>query len=185
MPTQPDAPRKDAYLLFCRQIDQDAVQRFLRIISGCQADNFTHAHVLFQSIGGMVGEGIALYNFLKTAPIDITLYNVGAVQSIATIAFLGAKNRIANKHSIFMLHGVTSPAWAMTQGRLAAAAKSVSIDDTRIENILAEHVTLSVEDRSKLRNYELWFTAEDALKSGISNATGDFSPPFGSRLYEI
>lgn len=70
-------------------------------------------------------------------------------------------------------------------GELAGLAKSVGIDDKRMEAILAEHVKITDEQWSDLRNHEFWLTADDALASGIVTEIGEFSPPKGQKLYTL
>ena len=38
-----------------------------------------------------MGDGIFIYNLLKTTPLEITVYNSGQVASAGVLAFLGAK----------------------------------------------------------------------------------------------
>jgi ATP-dependent Clp protease protease subunit len=43
---------------------------------------------LVQSTGGFVGDGIAIYNYLRNVPIEIIAYNGGMVSSIAVLVFI-------------------------------------------------------------------------------------------------
>jgi ATP-dependent Clp protease protease subunit len=104
-PTQP-LLSLDAYGVFCGQIDQAALQRIFQNLSLATnpALNIKSVHLLFQSSGGFVGDGVCLYNFFRSFPVDLTLYNVGSVLSIATIAYLGAKTRKASARAMFGIH---------------------------------------------------------------------------------
>ena len=53
------------------------------------AQRVAHVHLLFQSNGGTVGDGLCLYNFFRSLPISLTFYNTGSVASVAAIAYLG------------------------------------------------------------------------------------------------
>src|SRR5260370_14594295 len=99
-------------------------------------------HLLLQSNGGTVGDGICLYNFFKTFPVDLIVYKVRAVKSIAVIAYLGAKTRKTSARALFMLHRTSSPAQATMAVTLKGVAKSLTLDDQRAESILKESVTL-------------------------------------------
>jgi ATP-dependent Clp protease protease subunit len=92
--------------------------------------------LLFQSNGGLVGDGICLHNFFRALPIELTLYNVGSIASIAVTAYLGAKHRKASAYAAFMLHRTYASPQAATSDRLHAIAQSVSLDDERTEAIL-------------------------------------------------
>lgn len=86
-------------------------------------------HLLFQSSGGSVGDGIFLHNFFKNCPIDVAVYNAGTVASIGVVAFLGAKTRIVSKHATFMVHPSTNaPQPVNTADRLKAVVESLRLD---------------------------------------------------------
>lgn len=65
--------------------------------------------ILFSSSGGLVDEGIALYNFINTFPstVRITMHAVGLVASIAIPVFLAANHRIASSNARFFFHDFT------------------------------------------------------------------------------
>src|SRR5688572_8707271 len=90
-----------AWGAFVGFINQDALARVFKALSPAISNGVSHIHLLFQSAGGTVGDGIALYNYFRSLPVGLTLYNVGSVASIAAIAFLGARRRIATPHSTF------------------------------------------------------------------------------------
>jgi ATP-dependent protease ClpP protease subunit len=60
-------------------------------------------HILFQSSGGTIVDSVFLYGFLKSCPVEITIYNCGSVQSGGAIAFLGAKRRITKGQQIISM----------------------------------------------------------------------------------
>lgn len=138
-------------------------------------------------MGGNVGDGLALYNYLRTYPIDVTLYNPGTVASVGVIIFLAAKHRIVSKHGTFMVHRSTSfPIGAHSAAKLEFTAKGLRIDDDRTENVLREYLTFSDREWSDLRNNaEFWFSAQDSITSGIATAFGDFTPPIGTKIFSI
>ena len=146
MATQPNTLPPEVFGLFSEGINQASLQRIFNNFGIAIGAGVRHAHILFQSTGGFVGDGVALYNFLRTVPIEVTLYNAGSVQSIATVAFLGARNRKVSSAGIFQLHKTTGPAVGAKADQLAAIAESVGIDDRRTEEILRRHLNLP-EDR--------------------------------------
>ena len=99
-----EPPAKEAWAIFAGRIDNAAVARFMSNMTGATSEGFTHLHLLFQSFGGVVGDGVCLYNFFRALPSDLTIYNSGKVESIATIAFLGAGRRVASNRATFMVH---------------------------------------------------------------------------------
>ena len=180
----PDLTINSVYAVFAGAIDQAAVQRIFQGITGASASGVNDIHLLFQSFGGTVGDGVCLYNFFRSLPIDLTLYNVGNVSSAATTAFLGAKKRKASTYATFMVHRVQSPGQPATSERLHAIAHSVVADDERTEAILRQHLTLNDDQWLVHRNADLWLTAKEAASCGLAEI-GEFCPPIGSKIFNV
>ncbi len=170
--------------MFCGMIDQQSAQRIMAGVNSTTQNN-QRMHLLFQSTGGIIGDGVCLHNYFKACPTDLILYNIGTVSSIGVVAYLGASVRVASAGATFMIHSTTSPAIAMTAEHLNTAVKSLRIDDERIKTILNSQISITNRNWSNLRHKELWFTATDALKSGIITAIGNFSPPRGALIYTL
>jgi len=106
----PIPAKQDVYAFFFSEINQITGQRFMDGISRATHElTPARLHILFQSSGGTIGDGICLYNFLRKSPIEIILYNSGIVSSIAVISYLGAAKRIVSQHATFMIHRSTAP----------------------------------------------------------------------------
>lgn len=169
-PPQP-VPPQEAYGVFCSPIDQASAQRILQSMATATnpALNVTHVHLMFQTIGGGVGDGIALYNFFKTYPLPLTIYNVGSVMSIGTVAYLGARVRKTSAHAMFQIHRVSGSAQNASLIDLRGRMESLALDDTRIESILREHLTLSSEQWDQFRDgADVSFSGEEAVKVGLA-----------------
>jgi ATP-dependent protease ClpP protease subunit len=81
---------------------------------------------------------ICLYYFFKALTIDLTIYNVGWVQSISLIAYLGAKKRKTSSRATFMMHRTSGGAQPATAVRLKGITKSLTLDDARTESRMAQ-----------------------------------------------
>lgn len=185
MTNQPALPT-DVYLVFCGSIDQQSVARLFNSLA--LATNPAHGikriHLLFQSTGGYVSDGICLYNFFKALNVDLFIYNVGAIQSIATIAYLGAKRRITSASAIFMVHKTFINTISNT-ARIKSIAHSLCMDDERIEAILRSHVSLSEESWIDHAHNDLIFTGNEAVRVKIADEIGEFAPPPGIQIYNV
>jgi ATP-dependent Clp protease protease subunit len=166
-------------------IDQLALQRVLGSFSLASLGNVEKMHVLFQSTGGGIGEGVCLYNFFRTLSIDMTLYNAGSVSSISTVAYLGAKKRKVSRHATFMIHRTqTTTQAANTQAVKAFAASAILFDQTT-EAILREHINMPRNKWAHFDHNDLWFSAEEAVQFGIADEIAEFAPPVGTKLYNL
>jgi ATP-dependent Clp protease protease subunit len=175
----------EVYATFAGSIDQSALQRIFLGISGAMATKIQRIHLLFQSTGGSVPDGVCLYNYLHSLPIEICLYNVGSVASIAAVAYLGAKVRRVSATATFMLHRTHVIPQSATAARLQAIGKSVTLDDERTEEILRKHLQLPDELWGVHEVADLWLSADEAVRYGLATEIAEFSPPFGTQLFNV
>lgn len=185
MATNPTPLPEEVYGIFCDQVSQDSVKRISASCSFASQNNIKTIHLIFQSTGGFVGDGICLYNIFRALPIDLVLYNCGTVSSIAALAFLGASKRKASAGAAFMLHRTTASPQSASAGVLNAFTESVALDDKRTEAIYRAHLNLSADKWQGMNNHDIWFSAEEAIKAGFVDEIGDFSPPKGTKIYAI
>jgi ATP-dependent Clp protease protease subunit len=177
-----DKKAHELYAAFSGAIDHRATGRLLQGLAAATTTGVSHVHLLFVSSGGLVSEGIALYNFFRAYPIPLTLYNVGSVSSIAVIAYLGAAERKASTHAMFMVHRAHASPQAANSDRLKTVTDSLILDDKRTEAILRQHIDLSDEMWATHRYGDLYLTGEQAVSFGLATALGEFSPPPAARL---
>jgi ATP-dependent protease ClpP protease subunit/HAMP domain-containing protein len=97
-------PPAASYLVFSGYIDQLAVQRVFGMTAAAIQDGVSEVHLLMQSVGGSVADGVCLYNYFRTFPVPVTIYNAGGISSAAVLAYLGAPHRLANRSASFMVH---------------------------------------------------------------------------------
>lgn len=185
MSTTPPVIPPIVYGSFCGQIDQDNVNKLLNSFAIAMNANVQHVHLLFETSGGFVGDGVALYNYFKALPIDLTIYNSGTVASIGVISYMGAKSRKVSKYGGFMIHRSQRTAQSATANILRSFAESAALDDKRTEAILREHLNLPAEKWNDFDHYDLSFSAEDAIKIGLAQEIGEFSPPTGTKVFNI
>ena len=167
-------------------INQDMTQRVFNSFAHAVREKVDTVHLLIQSGGGFVSNGVALYNYLSGLPIKIIAYNPGGVLSIAVIVFLSAQKRVASDTATFMIHkSHVSPEPGATADALNAIADSLNIDNDRIETILRQHITMPKKMWDQHKHGNLTITARKAKELGLIHEIGLFSPPQGAKLYNI
>jgi ATP-dependent Clp protease, protease subunit len=177
---------KTVYGMFTGQINQEHLQRIFQGFGAASNSGVVALHAYFQSTGGFVNEGIALYNFFRTLPFELHLYNGGSVASIAAVAFLGAKHRYASANATFMIHKThMSPPPGTNAARLRAFADSIEIDDQRTRAIFDSSLKLEKGVLDQHIETELPFTAAAALTAGIIHKIKDFDPPKDAQIFNI
>jgi ATP-dependent protease ClpP protease subunit len=183
MTTQPQPPPENAYGIFCGDINSQTTQKLVNNLTLASNLGVKNVHILFQSWGGFVGDGIFLYNLLRTFPLPVTLYNGGQVASAGVLAFLGARNRKTTKNALFMIHKTqNSPQQPITIYKLRAISKALILDDARVDAIFRE-LRLPEEIWVDLSSNDINIPGEDAITYGIADGLGEFSPPCDCKVF--
>jgi ATP-dependent Clp protease protease subunit len=171
----------DAFFVLSGDVNSDMVRRIFEA-----ADSMTHhatAHLLLQSHGGYVSDGICLYNLLRKLPVEIAMYNAGAIASIAVIVFLAGSERKASASARFMIHkSQTSVSSEVGPDALQVIVDGLRADDVRTEQILKQHLRLSPAHWSVHARSDLHLTSNAALQVGLIDEIADFAPPRGKRI---
>ena len=176
----------EAWFTLSGDVNSDMVHRVFESVAAMCADGIDTAHILVQSNGGYVSDGLCLYNFLANSPVEFVMYNGGAVASIAVILFLAGSRRYASDTARFMVH--KSHATASPGARpdaLNIIVEGLRADDARTESILRRHIELTPEQWAIHQYSDLHLTARDARTARMINAVSDFTPPKGARLRNI
>src|SRR5437667_204462 len=149
-PKPPEPSASHAYGIFCGQINQDSAKRIMEHVVIAIKNDRTHLHILLQSLGGFIGPAISLYNFLRSAPVHTTFYNIGALESAAVIVYLGATKRLTSARATFVIHRSRNSPESATAIQLEYIAQTLRVDDQRTESILRDHITLSDKEWASL-----------------------------------
>ncbi len=176
----------DAWFTLSGDVNSDMVHRVFEAVSNMSESGIDTAHVLIQSNGGYVSDGLCMYNFLSNAPIKFVMYNGGAVASIAVILFLAGSERYASETARFMVH--KSHATASPGARpdaLNIIVEGLRADDARTESILRKHIELAPEQWAIHQYSDLHLTARDARTARMINEVADFAPPRGVHIRNI
>jgi ATP-dependent Clp protease, protease subunit len=215
LPLPRDLPQSAIYGVFVDDINQLAASRIVQAFTAAVNGGAAQLHIMFQSWGGFIGDGVMLYNLLRSVSVaNVWLYNSGQVQSAAVTAYLGAKHRVASARSIFMLHksaGLPSrsrPADAhvlarailrhprrsgrrgvspqgATAAKMEKLARSLVLDDERSEAIWREHLKLPDDLWKQIEYHDVYITGEEAVEFGLATQLGEFSPPPGTAIYKV
>ncbi|MES2018166.1 MAG: ATP-dependent Clp protease proteolytic subunit [Pseudomonadota bacterium] len=176
----------DAWFTLSGDVNCDMVHRVFEAVSGMSEAGVETAHVLLQSNGGYVSDGLCLYNFLANAPVKFIMYNAGAVASIAVILFLSGSRRYASETARFMVH--KSHATASPGARpdaLNIIVEGLRADDARTESILRKHIELTTEQWGTHQYSDLHLNSRDAKIAHMIDEVADFAPPRGVIIRNI
>jgi len=125
---------------FVCPINQTTVGRLIATANDAVRQGATELEIHFSSGGGSLEYGLAAYNFLRSLPVPVHMHNIGSVESVAVIIFLGANKRTACEHSRFLLHQFS---WTFAGNevpytKLTESVSSLELDITRYKDIFRE-----------------------------------------------
>ncbi len=178
----PAAAPEEIWAIYCGDINAQNTGKLINGLINVGVNGAKRIHILFQSWGGFVGDGVFLYNSLRKLPVEVILYNAGQVASAASVAFLGARARKTTANAVFMIHKASYSPQGAGVDRLKAVAANLTIDDTRIEEILRAHLRLPDELWTQFQYHDVYLTGTDAVSYGMADDIGEFSPPAGARV---
>lgn len=173
---------EEMWATYCGDIDAANTAKLMRGLMTVASQGTKKIHILFQSWGGFVGDGVFLYNSLKKLGIEVILYNAGQVASAATLVFLGAHGRKTTANAIFMIHKASSNPNASGVGKLKAVANNLDLDDARVEAILRAHLNLPEEMWTQFAYHDVYLSGADGVTYGMADEIAEFSPPVGIKV---
>jgi ATP-dependent protease ClpP protease subunit len=132
--------------------------------------------------------GMNLYNVMRALPCELSIHNVGNVDSIGNAIFLAGARRFACAHSTFMFHGVgfNSPqGLRMEEKFLRERLDSIVADQQRIGSILEERTSLTRDQVQSLFLEAQTKDATFAVGCGIVHEIRNVDIPPGGPIVSL
>jgi ATP-dependent Clp protease protease subunit len=181
-------PPQTVYVTFLAEINASTTESLIATMANLANQGTQHVYLLFSTPGGAVMNGMNLYNVLKGMPFELTIHNVGNVDSIGNSIFLAGKNRYAAPQSTFMFHGVafnTAQGQAHDEKLLRERLDTVLSDQKRMGAIIEEHTNLTGEQIANLFREAQTKDATYAVSCGIVHEIRDVQIPPGSPVVSL
>lgn len=122
------------------------------------------------SPGGVIHEGIAIYNIIKQSNKKVTAYVDGMAASIASIIALAADHVFIPENALFMIHNPLSG----IMGESEDMRKQADLLDKlkgQLVNIYIEKTGKSEKEIGDMMNAETWLTGQEAYDFGFADET--------------
>jgi ATP-dependent Clp protease, protease subunit len=185
MASNPPLP-STIYASFVGSIDPAALNRIMGNFAHATQRGVTTVHLMFQSTGGTVNDGIGLYNYLRSLPLELHIYNSGAVQSIAVIGYVAGTYRHVSQSGTFFIHKTGAPAQAGANApQVKATLAALVLDDARTVAILKAHTRIPAHKWAAYRRGDVTFSAQEAINFGIADDIREFQVPPGNQIFNI
>lgn len=123
--------------------------------------------VRINSYGGMVSEGLAVYNLLSDFKGHLRTVVDGFACSAASVIFMAGKERIVPESGLLMIHN----AWKKAEGDSNAMKKAAEDLEKQTQpsiNIYVSKTGLSEEKIKEMMDHETWITSKEAFELGFA-----------------
>lgn len=177
--------KKECWIRFMAPVVPQSATALLNAIDKKISQGCEHIHLMISSPGGSVFHGLSIYNLLKGAPIEVTTYNFGSVDSIGVIIFCAGDKRISVPHARFLLHGVSMNFHGnqtMDEKDLEEKIKGLRIDYQNISRVIASTSGRNAEDIVKDMEARTTLNPEESLKYGLVHEINSTLFPPGADL---
>ena len=121
-----------------------------------------------------------LYHVLKGMPFELTIHNVGHVDSVGNVIFLAGAKRYASKNAVFLFHGVgfNNPANRRIEEKEARQLFGWYIKrKARMGNIIAQNTYYRRKEIAELFKEAQTKDAAFAFSKGFIHDVRDFQIP--------
>ncbi len=125
-------------------------------------------NVYINSIGGDVGEGIAIYNILKRNPATVNVYVDAYAYSIASVVAMAGDKIVMPSNTIMMIHNAQMGCYG-NSGKLRKAADDLDvINEASCNSYLIKTAgKISKEELVEMLDKETFLGADKALEFGF------------------
>ena len=118
------------------------------------------------SPGGLVFDGITIYNLLKNHPANVTTYIDGLAASIASVIALAGDKVVMAENALFMIHKASGMVMGTSDDMRDFADKLDKVNSS----IATTYIGKTKKDEAEISDLmaaETWMTADEALEMGF------------------
>ena len=118
------------------------------------------------SPGGVVFDGITIYNLLRQHPANVTTYIDGLAASIASVIALAGDRVVMAENALFMIHKASGMVMGTSDDMRDFAEKLDKVNGS----IATTYISKTKKDEKEVNDLmaaETWMTADEALEMGF------------------
>lgn len=144
------------------EIDNELANQVIAQLIYLNAENPNKTiHIYINSHGGSVIDGLAIYDVCQNIKAPIRTVCVGSAFSMAAVLMLVGKERCMLKHSIMMLHEVSSGIFGKTKDIKVTFNLHLDLEK-KIIDIIKEKT--NIENIEEVIKTDKYYNSKDALK---------------------
>lgn len=160
----------EKFIIFEGNIDQQATQRLVAAIQSAsiQEPPITKITIIFSSLGGNIYDGFLLASIIQNSKIPIAMHATNHIDSIANVIYMSAKERTAESHAKFYLHGAAAQG-NFDEKALKEQLSSIKTNNSRIAYFVSENSKMTFKKVQSMMESGTTISAQVALKYKIVN----------------
>lgn len=135
-----------------------------------RTDSKAEITMYFNSPGGEVASGLALYDVMQGISSPIRTVCVGAAASMAAVLFIAGDQREMMPHGKIMIHDPLLANFGGSAIKIKDTADEIMKTRNDIAKIIAKHSGLSLRNVLKKTAKDSYFSAKDSVKFGLADA---------------
>jgi len=140
-PPQPPQPETQTVVInFFVMTTPDSINQLISIVDNQLRQGAKKIVILISSIGGETTSAFTAYNYLRGIPAEVTTFNIGNVDSAATVLYCAGKNRYSLPGTRFLIHSVSVQAPTNSQLDATALQTQLALVQKPESNDFAGHV---------------------------------------------
>ena len=175
---------------FMRSINAETLAGLQNVTLSALKDGATEIAIHISSDGGSNDQGFAVYHFLRSLPVQVTMHCIGNVESMAVVMFFAGAKRLIVPHGKIKIHPMQ---WGFSGGtvdhdRLAEFVDSLDFDAKRYANIFNERTqgaNEAVDVGSHLMGKAKLLDAAASVEAGIATGVAEAAIPATAILWWV
>lgn len=171
------------FIVFEGIINKEATDRLYKAIQNGIGGGASRVVIFFSSLGGNIYEGFLLANVIQNSRTPILIHATNHIDSIANVIYLSAKERSAESHAKFYMHGSTSSGG--DERELEDSLSAVKTNNSRIAYFISENTNLLLEKVKSMMTIGTTISAQEALQYAITSQVIHREIPNGAKREEI
>jgi ATP-dependent protease ClpP protease subunit len=118
------------------------------------------------SFGGSVFAGFSTVDYILNSPVPVHSIIDGCAASAATIMSVVAEKRYMHRHSVMLIHQLSSGMWGKYED-MKDTMENCDMFMEMIRKIYNEHTDIPKKKLNEILKRDLWFDADTCLKYGL------------------
>jgi ATP-dependent Clp protease, protease subunit len=169
-PVPPIQGPKSVVINFFVQVDANTVNQLVQVIDNQIRAGAKKVTILISSAGGETTSAFTAYNFIRGLPVEVTTFNVGNVDSAATVIYCAGKKRYSLPGTRFILHGASVGFGGNTLLNMQGLESQLALlknQNQMISHVIAANTNKKESDIDAVLRTETILNPDDAKSWGL------------------